>query len=122
MDCKTARSMLEAYLDNELDRADARELEAHVDGCEECRAELTRLDALRRALREPSLRFSAPATLRARIATPAETESGTVPSARSGPVAASRRARLGPSTWQRLAAACVLAFGAGAGSVYLWNS
>ena len=35
MDCKTALALLETYLDNELDRADARELEAHVDSCAE---------------------------------------------------------------------------------------
>ena len=41
--------MLEAYLDKELDRRDARELESHLDGCADCRAVLTRLDELRLA-------------------------------------------------------------------------
>ena len=43
MDCKRAAMLLEAYLDNELDRAEARELERHVDGCAQCRAELARV-------------------------------------------------------------------------------
>ncbi len=67
MDCKTALTLLEAYLDNELDRADARQLETHVDGCVDCQATLTRLDELRSALRDTTLRYPAPRQLRARI-------------------------------------------------------
>jgi len=107
MDCDTARTQLEAYLDDELARADARDLEAHVDGCAVCSVALRRLDALRRALREPSLRHAAPSALRERIAA----------SAASAPVSA----RHAPS-WLRMAAAWLLAFGIGAGTVYLWNS
>src|SRR5262249_36045941 len=66
MDCNVTRSLLEAYLDKELDRAEARELEAHLDGCSECRAELTKLDELRVALRDRALRYAAPAALRER--------------------------------------------------------
>jgi len=116
MDCKRAASLLEAYLDNELDRADARELESHVDGCTECRAELTRLGELRAALRDRSLHYGAPSALRERIA-------ATAAAAIDAPagVAPARRPRPPASSWLRLAAACVLAFGAGGVSVYLWN-
>jgi anti-sigma factor (TIGR02949 family) len=108
VDCKTANSLLEPYLDNELDRDTARELEAHADSCAECGGELGRLGELRHALRDATLRHVAPAALRSRIrATAVETSSS---SARALPA------------WTRVAAACVLAFGAGATSVYLWNS
>jgi anti-sigma factor RsiW len=118
MDCKTALALLEPYLDNELDRADARELEAHVDGCADCRAALTRLDELRMALRDQALRYPAPSQLRDRIRAveisgdPRETSSSL----------SSRNARRTAPAWWRLTAACVLAFGAGGISVHLWNS
>jgi mycothiol system anti-sigma-R factor len=118
MDCKTALTLLEAYLDNELDRADARELEAHVDTCAECRTELNRFDELRRALRDASLRHTAPQSLRERIraaAHGADAGDGAVP-------APPQSARYAMPAWPRLAAACVLAFAAGGVSVYMWNS
>jgi anti-sigma factor (TIGR02949 family) len=117
MDCKTALALLEPYLDNELDRADARELEAHVDTCADCAAALTRLGDLRQSLRDQALRHTAPPELRERILAAA---AGAIRSgAASPPRTASRRAM---PQWSRLAAACVLAFGAGGVSVHLWNS
>jgi anti-sigma factor (TIGR02949 family) len=116
MDCNGALSLLEAYLDKELDRAEARELERHLDGCPDCRAALTRLDVLRLALRDRSLRHGAPAALRERIAAAAaNTDASAVP-----PLAA-RRTRLLPAWW-RVAAACVLAFASGAAFMHLSNS
>src|SRR5215831_6361001 len=105
MDCKTARPMLDAYLDKELDRRDARELENHLDGCADCRAVLTRLDELRLALRDRSLRYEAPANLRERIVAAASGKPATAAS--TGAIAApgSRRTRSGSLSWQRLAAA-----------------
>ena len=113
MDCKIASTLLESYLDNELDRVEARELETHVDGCVDCRAALTRLDELRLALRDQALRYTAPRQLRDRIeaADAAETSSGQSP----------RGTRRASRAWQ-IAAACILAFGAGGVSVHLWNS
>src|SRR6516165_6471398 len=101
MDCSAARAMLEAYLDKELDRRDARELESHLDGCADCRAVLTRLDELRLALRDRSLRYEAPAPLRARVAALAQRERE--PDAARRDLAAptgSRRARLAAASWQ----------------------
>jgi len=106
MDCKTARNLLEAYLDNELDRATARALETHADACPDCSAELGRLDELRRALRDQALRYHAPASLQQRIRM----------------AAAAGNARRTLPAWMRLAAACVLAFGAGAVSMQWWHS
>ena len=108
MDCRTGLSLLEAYLDNELDRTDARELEVHIDTCADCSAALSRLDELRRSLRDQALRYAAPQSLRDRIQATADT-SGALP-------------RRSMPAWTRLAAACVLAFGAGGVSVHLWNS
>jgi anti-sigma factor (TIGR02949 family) len=114
MDCKNASTLLEAYLDNELDRAEARELEAHVDGCAACRAELSRLGELRQALRDQALRHSAPPSLRERIRAEA---SG------SGTSTITSRDRIfGMPAWSRLAAACVLAFGVGAVTMSGWDS
>lgn len=107
MDCKALLAALEAYLDNELDRADAREVEAHLESCAACRAELERLDALRRALRDTDLHYTAPVALRERIAASARTANS---------------ARHTPPIWLRYAAACVLAFGAGGLSLQLWNT
>lgn len=107
MECKTCASLIEAYLDNELDRADARELEAHLESCADCRAALERLDALRRSLRDPGMRHAAPDALRTRIAASARTAS---------------IARRAPPVWLRYAAACVIAFGAGSLSMQWWHS
>src|SRR5678815_577698 len=117
MDCKAALALLEPYLDNELDRADARELEAHVDSCAECAAALARLGDLRQSLRDQTLRHTAPPELRERIR--AAAAGATPSSAAVPPRTAGRRAM---PQWSRLAAACVLAFGAGGVSVHLWNS
>src|SRR5512141_166383 len=108
MDCKTAFNLLEPYLDNELDRADARELEAHVDGCAECAATLARLGDLRQALRDQTLRHAAPPELRERIRA-ATIGAGSANAASPLP----RPVRRAMPQWTRLAAACVLAFGAG---------
>jgi anti-sigma factor RsiW len=112
MDCKTALTLLEPYLDKELDRADARELETHVDGCADCRAALTKLDELRLALRDATLRYPAPQPLLDRI----KAATAAAASGQSG-----HTAWHAASVW-RIAAACVLAFGAGGVSVHLWNS
>jgi anti-sigma factor (TIGR02949 family) len=122
MDCRTATNLLQAYLDGELDRDEARALEAHVDACADCRAEQDRLDALRRALRDGSLRHAAPAALRARIAASAQVlcdEAGTTPTQSAAMPRARARIRV---PWLNLAAACVLAFAAGAVSLGAWNA
>jgi anti-sigma factor RsiW len=121
MDCKHALPLLEAYLDKELDRAEARELEHHVDGCADCRAALTRLDGLRVALRDRSLRYVAPPALRERIASARTPRTDVAePPGAPGVAAQRRRGPASPALW-RMAAACVLAFGAGGMFVHLWN-
>jgi mycothiol system anti-sigma-R factor len=120
MDCRNSLNLLEAYLDKELDRADARELEAHLDSCADCRTALTRLDELRLALRDRGLRYAAPDALRARISAAVRDPSSTL--APRDSVVMPRFARRRAGGWLRIAAACVLAFGAGATTVHWWNS
>ena len=105
MNCESSLPLLEAYLDNELDRADAREIETHLDTCVACRDALSRLDDVRRALRDDAQKFSAPAALRERIA--------------ATQAAAARAHR---SRWLNYAAACAFAFFAGGISMQFWNA
>jgi len=109
MDCKDAMRLLEPYLDGELDRDEARALEAHVDGCAECRAALAELGRLRHAVRSQAPRYTAPASLRERI--------------RSESIAPPSRAPRSHRTpaWWRLAAACFFAFLAGGLSIWAWR-
>ena len=95
MNCNDARALLQVYLDGELDRAGARELEAHLDGCAECARSLSELDGLRAALRTGAPRYAAPAALREQIRAHA------TPTRVSAP-------RLG--RWLALAASWALAF------------
>lgn len=101
MDCKDAARLLEPYLDGELDRDEARALEAHVDGCAECRDALEALGRLRHAVRNEAPHYAAPDALRARIR-----------SAALAPSNEPRRLRRAPAWW-RYAAACLFAFVAG---------
>ncbi|MEA1675058.1 anti-sigma factor [Nitrospirillum sp. BR 11163] len=65
--CPDKAELLHGLLDNELDVAHARELEAHIAACPACAEALSELRALRALLAQPSLRHTAPAALRARI-------------------------------------------------------
>ncbi|MET0231791.1 MAG: zf-HC2 domain-containing protein [Rhodanobacteraceae bacterium] len=101
MDCKDAARLLEPYLDGELDRDEARALEAHVDRCAECRDALEALGKLRHAVRNEAPHYAAPDALRERIR-----------QASLAQVSALRSSRRVPAWW-RFAAACVFAFVAG---------
>ncbi|SCB12925.1 anti-sigma factor, TIGR02949 family [Bradyrhizobium shewense] len=67
MTCDEARILLHALLDNELDAGHAREVEAHIAGCPGCAAELAAQREMQRVLADTNLRYTAPASLRARI-------------------------------------------------------
>jgi predicted anti-sigma-YlaC factor YlaD len=59
MDHEEARIALMGYLDGELDEPRRRELEAHLDGCDECRRERDRFRSLKEVMdpmkfKEPS--------------------------------------------------------------------
>jgi anti-sigma factor RsiW len=62
-----AQSLLDAWLDNELDPATALALEAHVHDCPACRAWLAQRRALLAQLRAAAVRYPVPAELSARI-------------------------------------------------------
>lgn len=67
MTCDEARILLHALLDNELDAGHAREVEAHIASCPACAAELASQREMQRVLADTNLRYTAPASLRARI-------------------------------------------------------
>ena len=115
MECESARRMIEAYLDDELLRADARAVEAHVDGCADCSAALARLHALRQDLRDPALQHPAPEELRARIR-----DAAAAAHSESAPPMRRMISRSTPSWWG-IAASCLLAFAAGGLVVDRWN-
>ena len=68
MTCEEARILLHALLDNELDDGHAREVEAHIAGCPDCAAEFAAQRDMQRVLADTDLRYTAPASLRNRIA------------------------------------------------------
>jgi anti-sigma factor RsiW len=62
------RSLLDAYIDDELDLATGAVVEAHLRGCAECSAWLAERRALVGQLQAAALRYPVPGDLRARIA------------------------------------------------------
>lgn len=67
MTCDDSEVLLHALLDDELDAGHAREVEAHVAACPRCAVQLRQFRALHAAMSTTDLRFSAPASLRARV-------------------------------------------------------
>ena len=65
--CPDQTLTLQAFVDGELDAANALAFERHLEVCEGCSAEIERLRALRVRLSEPGVRFAAPADLHARV-------------------------------------------------------
>ncbi len=67
MNCASNEIMLHALIDGELDAGHARAVEGHVTKCVVCAKTLDALRALRLAMADADLRYSAPASLRARL-------------------------------------------------------
>jgi anti-sigma factor RsiW len=67
MMCDEAKVLLHALIDGELDMASARDVEAHVAGCQHCATELRQFREMRHAMTGANLRLTAPAALRSRI-------------------------------------------------------
>src|ERR1700750_2442900 len=67
MTCDEAEVLLNALLDGELDAGHAREIEQHVAGCQRCTATLAAYRKMNEAVASADLRYTAPASLRARI-------------------------------------------------------
>ena len=69
MTCNQAEILLHALLDGELDAGHAREVEAHLEICPRCAAQLGAYRELQQAMPAAQLRFAAPMSLRLRIET-----------------------------------------------------
>jgi len=67
MDCNSARTHLDAYVDRELDMSGTSAIDQHLASCEACDAVFSRQAQLRRALREHVTYHDAPPALAARI-------------------------------------------------------
>ena len=67
MNCDEARLMMHAMIDGELDAGHARDVEAHLAGCQRCAAELGQMRELRQLLSGVNLGLKAPERLRRRI-------------------------------------------------------
>src|SRR3954452_15158241 len=67
MTCDEANVLLHPLIDGELDAARARDVEAHVAGCQRCATELRQFREMRQAMAGANLRLAAPAALRSRI-------------------------------------------------------
>jgi len=67
MNCTSAKGLLEAYLDNELDAAQQAEIAAHLESCASCAASLDRLKQLSAAIRNPEFEYQPPAYFEARV-------------------------------------------------------
>ena len=67
MICHKSLEMIHLYVDGELDRADAAEVQQHIDRCEDCKLRYRNQIALRSSLQDSSLYYPAPGELKRRI-------------------------------------------------------
>jgi anti-sigma factor RsiW len=67
MTCAESGLLLHGLLDDELDAGHAGKVEAHLEDCRRCSAQLRNCRELQQALSAVSLRYTAPASLRRRI-------------------------------------------------------
>jgi anti-sigma factor RsiW len=67
MDCQTARTLIDGYLDGELDLVRNLEIQGHLHGCALCAQMHTDRQLLRGALKTGSVYFKAPPDLQKRI-------------------------------------------------------
>jgi anti-sigma factor RsiW len=67
MTCESARKLVEAFVDDELDASERVQFEGHLEGCSACAEERGRLLKLRADIRNDTLYYRAPAQMRDRI-------------------------------------------------------
>ena len=67
MNCQEARSLLDAYIDGELDLIRSLEFERHLEECSQCRTRRDQYEELRQSLLTNSLYFQAPIALEEKI-------------------------------------------------------
>ncbi len=110
MDCNTARRLLEADLDGELDLVRHLELESHLRTCADCTQIAEGLRARRAALRTSLPRFTAPAPLADKIRAGLRREAPVVGSAVPiVPFAPEKKRTWSGGQWGALAASIALA-------------
>src|SRR5262249_24312871 len=83
MTCDQVEVLLHALIDNELDSGHAHDVEAHVAACAHCAGQLRQFRDLHTAMSSPRLRFSAPASRRARMETTVPAPPAFAPSRRT---------------------------------------
>ena len=78
MECSEARELLAAYVDREIGGREGLDIERHLDGCADCRAQRDACTSLREAVGKKATRFRASAALERRIlaAVPSSREPG----------------------------------------------
>lgn len=99
MSCELTQSVLDGYLDGELDAARAADFERHLISCPQCASTLEKREVLRSSIQQAGLYECAPSTLRRKI----ESQYGVPPAVTPMPVKVGVR----PSSWQWLAVAAV---------------
>lgn len=67
--CDQWGPVLHAFIDGELDLVRAAELEAHLAGCPDCRAEMERVRGVRQLIGRDGVRFKMPEEVRAQVLT-----------------------------------------------------
>jgi anti-sigma factor RsiW len=67
MNCQQAKLLIEPYADGELDAAAILELEEHIHDCSACALEWRNAQALKKALKQDALYFTAPKELRRKV-------------------------------------------------------
>ena len=69
MNCSEYEVLLHALIDGELDAGHARNVEAHLEGCPRCAAQLTAYREMQQVISasDTQLRYTAPMSLRRRI-------------------------------------------------------
>jgi anti-sigma factor RsiW len=67
MDCDRVRSLLDAYVDGELDLTTSLEIERHIDDCSDCPTLLQNRRVMRQAMQSEGLSFKAPPGLGAKV-------------------------------------------------------
>lgn len=85
MNCQTVNELIHAYLDKQLDAANAMQVESHLAHCQHCARTLKTYSTLSTAIREGLPYHSAPSNLRNRILTHIEPV-GDMPPTRQVPI------------------------------------
>ncbi|HUP42363.1 MAG TPA: anti-sigma factor [Thermoanaerobaculia bacterium] len=93
-ECERARDRIDPYLEDELPRREAAEVERHLAACPDCRAELAMARRLREALRAGLPMLACPPEVTDRVLAIAREESGEAAAGVPGAIPVGRRPTL----------------------------